>query len=64
MSSVSNAVSMGQMEIAVARKQLDHIEQQGKDAVKLIEATAPPPVDGAPPANAGAGVGTQVNYTA
>ena len=64
MSSVSNQVSMGQLEIAVARKQLDNIEQQGKDAVKLIEATAAPPVEGAPPANAAAGVGSQINYTA
>jgi hypothetical protein len=64
MSSVSNAVSMGQMEIAVARKQLDSIEQEGKDAVKLIEAAAPPPIEGAPPANVAAGVGSQINYTA
>ena len=31
MSSVSNAVSMGQMQITIAKKQLDNIEQQGKD---------------------------------
>jgi hypothetical protein len=64
MSSVSNAVSLGQMEIAVARKQLDSMEQEGKDAVKLIEAAAPPQVEGAPPANTAAGVGTQLNVTA
>ena len=64
MSSVSNAVSMGQLEIAVARKQLDSIEQEGKDAVKLIEAASPPPVQGAPPANAPDGVGSQINFTA
>jgi hypothetical protein len=63
MSSVSNAVSMGQMQITIARKQLDNIEQQGKDAVKLMEAAAPP-APGAPPANTAAGVGSQVNITA
>lgn len=63
MSSVSNAVSMGQMQITIAKKQLETIQQQGKDAVKLIEASAPPEA-GAPPANAAAGVGTQVNITA
>lgn len=63
MSSVSNAVSMGQMQITIARKQLDNIEQQGKDAVKLMEAAAPP-APGAPPANTAAGVGSHVNITA
>ena len=63
MSSVSNAVSMGQMQITIARKQLDAIEQEGKDAVKLMEAAAPP-APGAPPANTAAGVGSQVNITA
>ena len=64
MSSVSNAVSMGQMQITIAKKQLDNIEQQGKDAVKLIEASAPEVATAAPPANAASGVGTQINYTA
>jgi hypothetical protein len=63
MSSVSDAVSMGQMQITIARKQLDNIEQQGRNAVKLIEATAPPEA-GASPANAAPGVGTRVNITA
>lgn len=65
MSSVSNAVSMGQMQITIARKQLDNIEQEGRDAVKLMEASAPPQAaTAAPPANAAAGVGSQINYTA
>jgi hypothetical protein len=63
MSSVSNAVSMGQMQITIAKKQLEAIKQEGEDAVKLMEAASPPP-PGAPPANAAAGVGTHVNITA
>lgn len=63
MSSVSNAVSMGQMQITIAKKQLEAIQQEGEDAVKLMEAAAPP-APGAPPANTAAGVGTRVNITA
>lgn len=61
MSSVSNALAMGQLEIAVARKQLDAIEQQGRDALKLIAATEPPSA-GAAPQNVQPGVGTQLNF--
>jgi hypothetical protein len=63
MSSVSNALAMGQLEIAVARKQLDSIEQQGRDALKLIAAAEPP----GPPAaarNVQPGVGTRLNVVA
>ena len=63
MSSVSNAVAMGQLQIAVARKQLDSIEQQGRDALTLI-AAAEPPAPGVTPRNVQPGVGTQLNVVA
>jgi hypothetical protein len=63
MSSVSNALVLGQLQIAVARKQLDSIEQQGRDALELIAAAEPPAV-GATPPNAQPGVGTQLNVVA
>ncbi len=63
MSSVSNALALSQLQVAVARKQLDSIEQQGQAALALIEATAPPTQAGAP-ANAGAMVGTRLNVVA
>jgi hypothetical protein len=62
MSSVSNALMMGQLQISVARKQLDAIEQQGRDAITLIESSAPPEVAAAaPPPNTNPGVGGHVN---
>jgi hypothetical protein len=65
MSSVSNAISMGQAQIAVAKMQLDSMEQQGRDAISLIHSAAPPPAAApATPANAGPGVGTLVNFSA
>ena len=66
MSSVSNAISMSQAQVAVAKMQLDSIEQQGKDTLSLIRSAAPAPAAAAPatPANAGPGVGTQINYSA
>jgi hypothetical protein len=60
MSAVSNSASVSQFQIAVARKQLDQAEQQGKDAVKLIEAATPP----SSPANVAASVGTQLDVVA
>jgi hypothetical protein len=54
---------MSQLQIAVARKQLDAIEQQGRDALELI-AAAEPPAPGATPPNAQPGVGTQLNVVA
>lgn len=63
MSSVSNAASLNQAQISIARQQLDQIEQEGRDAVTLIQAAKPPPA-GATPANVAAGVGTQVSFTA
>ena len=65
MSSVSSASGPGQFQVAVAKLLLDSIEQQGKDALALIESSEPP-AGAAPraPANAAAGVGTHVNYTA
>ena len=61
MSSVSSAGAPGQYQIAVAKLQLDSVEQQGKDAIALIESSV---ASKGAPANAAAGVGTQVNYKA
>jgi hypothetical protein len=62
MSSVSNALAVGQLQIAVARKQLDAIEQQGRDALQLIAAAEPPaPTE---PQNVQPGVGTRLNVVA
>ena len=65
MSSVSSASAPGQYQIAVAKLQLDSVEQQGKDAIALIESSAA--AEGAAkraPANAAPGVGTHLHYTA
>lgn len=64
MSSVSNAGNVGQAQILVAKMQLDTTEQQGKDAVALIESSAPPEGAAGRPANAASGVGTHINYKA
>jgi len=65
MSSLSNAVSMTQTQVAVARMELDSIEQQGQDTLALIHSAAPPQAAApATPANTAPGVGTQINYTA
>jgi hypothetical protein len=68
MSSVSNAVTMGQMQISVAKMQLEAVEQQGRDALTLIHASTPPQVSAAAatgaPANASAGVGERLNVVA
>lgn len=63
MSSVSNVTST--MQVAVAKLQLDSMEQQGRNALSLIHSAAPaPPAAPATPANAGPGVGTQINLEA
>lgn len=62
MSSVSNAISMTQAQVTVAKMQLDSMEQQGRDALSLIHSAQPP--QAAAPANAAPGVGTQINYSA
>jgi hypothetical protein len=65
MSSVSSAGAPGQYQIAVAKLQLDSVEQQGKDAIALIESSvAPAGATNGAPANAAQGVGTHLNYTA
>lgn len=65
MSSVSSAGAPGQYQIAVAKMQLDAVEQQGKDAIALIESSvAPQGAAKGAPANAGPGVGGHVNFTA
>ena len=62
MSSVSNVLAMGQIQISVAKQQLQAIEQQGRDALTLIKASAPPEVVAAAPApNTAPGVGAHVN---
>lgn len=64
MSSVSNALALGQLQIAVAKKQLDAVEQQGKDALALIDAASAPQQSQAQPVNAAPGVGTRLNVVA
>jgi hypothetical protein len=65
MSSVSSVGAPGEYQIAVAKLQLDAVEQQGKDAIALIESSlAPPGAAQGAPANAAQGVGAHVNYTA
>ena len=62
MSSVTNALAAGELQIALARQQLDAMKQESKDALTLIKASAPPEVVAAtPPPNAGAGVGQKLN---
>jgi len=62
MSSVSNSLLAGQFQIAVAKQQLDSIEQQGRDALTLIESSVAPQAAGpVAPANVGPGVGTTLN---
>ena len=62
MSSVTNASAVGEFQIAIARQQLDAMKQEGRDALALIQASAPPEVAGtAPPPNAAAGVGQNLN---
>lgn len=63
MSSVSSALGISQLQIAVAKKQLDAVEQQGKDALALMDA-ASPSQQNQPPVNAAPGVGTQLNVVA
>lgn len=65
MSAISTAIDLSRLDIAVARKQLDAIEQQGQDALALIDAATPAAGAGSgPPPNAPAGVGTQLNVVA
>jgi len=62
MSSISNALTTDQLQIAVAKQQLRSIEQQGKDALSLIQSAAAPEVaPAAQPANVAAHVGTALN---
>ena len=62
MGPISNALAMGQLEMVVVKKQLDAIEQQGKDALVLIEA-AVQAVQNPAPANVPAGIGSRLNVT-
>ena len=59
MDTVSNALAMGQLQVAIAKQQLHSIEQQGRDALTLIHDSAVA-ADVAPavPANVGPSVGT------
>jgi hypothetical protein len=61
MSSISNALMVGQLQVAVAKQQLRAVEQQGKDAVTLIQSAAPQTASGGPSANTPPGVGTALN---
>lgn len=54
----------GQWQVAVARQQLNAIEQQGKDALDLIKSAAQPSVAPAQPANVAASVGANLNVVA
>jgi hypothetical protein len=51
----------GQFQIAVAKQQLESVEQQGKDALALIQSSAPQVAANAAPANVASGVGTTLN---
>jgi hypothetical protein len=53
-----------QLQVAVAKQQLNNIEQQGRDALTLIHASAPPEVRASAPANTAPGVGSQLNIVA
>jgi hypothetical protein len=64
MNPLAGDVVAGQYQIAVARKQLDAIEQDGRNAMELIHAATPPPGSAGPPANVTAGVGSKLNFTA
>lgn len=64
MSSVSSALAMGQMQVAIAKKELDAMEQQGKQALALIQAAAPAAAQNNPSANTAASVGGQLNIVA
>lgn len=62
MSTISPSLLSTQREILVAKKQLDAVEQQGKDAVALIDAASTSAA--APPVNTAPGVGAQLNVVA
>ncbi|MDF3066028.1 MAG: hypothetical protein K0R38_1629 [Polyangiaceae bacterium] len=62
MSTISPSLLSTQREILVAKKQLDAMEQQGRDAVALIDAASASAA--APPVNAAPGVGAQLNVVA
>lgn len=68
MSSISNSLLVGQLQVAVAKRQLQALEQQGQDALALIQsaaspvpATAPAVAVGGPPPNTPPNVGTALN---
>jgi hypothetical protein len=62
MSSVSTSLMASQLQVAVAKQQLDAVEQEGRNALLLIQASAPPEIRAAtPPPNTAPGVGTQLN---
>lgn len=62
MSSISTSLTATQIQITVAKKQLETIEQQGRDALTLIAASSPASDQAAaPPANTAPGVGTHLN---
>lgn len=64
MSAISSSMDMQMLQIAVAKKQLDSVEQQGRNALALISSASPPPPEGGPPANVAPGVGAQLNVVA
>lgn len=65
MSAISNSLLSTQLEIAVARKQLDSVEQQGRNALTLIQSSAPSEVPApANTANTPPGVGARLNVVA
>ena len=63
MSSISTSLTSTQMQVTVAKRQLESIEQQGRDALTLIHSSAPPEVRAAvPPTNTAPGVGANLNF--
>lgn len=63
MNPLSADMVAGQYQIAVARRQLEAVEQEGKNAVELIHSASAPAQPGPPP-NVGAGVGVKLNLSA
>ena len=62
MSSISTGLMAEQLQIAGAKQQLRSVEQQGKDALTLIQSAAAPEVPtNAAPANVAPHVGTALN---
>lgn len=61
MSSISSDLLGVQLQITVAKQQLRAVEQQGKDALSLIQSAGPAQSANTPPLNQAPSVGTALN---